>query len=152
MSENDPKVVRQIVEDLFKGFNLDASLHLMSDNEGRTVWGLQRGSAQLYIIHSYDLKSSWLQVISPILSLPAQDKRLECYEHMLELNAKGLINCAFGIEEGKICISSDRSTKDLQLSELQDMVLCVSAFADDYDDKIATKFGCELLGEKLDND
>ena len=77
---------------------------------------------------------------------PRGDVLLDRVEELLKLNASSLINCALGIEGDKICISSDRSTKDIQVSELQDMVLCVSKFADDLDDHLAEQFGCELLG------
>lgn len=141
-----PQKTLQLVESLFEHFGMKASDHLQSDNPGRAVFGLQRGSAKIYVIVSYDGEGSWVQVISPILSLPAEEKRAACFEHLLSLNARRLINCAFGIEDGKIVLSSDRSAENLQFDELYDMLMCVSAFADDLDDQISEEFGCEVLG------
>jgi hypothetical protein len=149
MSEQtEPEKTTAMIQELLESFGFNPAEHLMSESEGQIVYGLTRGSAQLYIILNNDTAGAWVQVISPILGLPPEDQRLDCYEALLKLNAGSLVNCALGIENDKICIGSDRSTKDIQASELHDMVLCVSKFADDLDDMLAEKYGCEMLGDK----
>lgn len=143
----EPHRTQAMVVQLLNSFNMAPADHLVSENPGRMVYGLTRGSAKLYVIISYDDQGAWVQVISPILGLPPEGKRLACYEELLKLNAGSLVNCALGIEGEKICISSDRSTKDIQVSELQDMVLCVSKFADDLDNRLSEEFDCVLLGD-----
>ncbi|MDF1663421.1 MAG: hypothetical protein P1V97_16745 [Planctomycetota bacterium] len=142
----EPHRTQAMVVQLLNSFSMAPADHLVSENPGRIVYGLTRGSAKLYLIISYDDQGAWVQVISPILGLPSEEKKLACYEELLKLNAGSLINCALGIEGEKICISSDRSTKDIQVSELQDMVLCVSKFADDLDNRLSEEFDCVLLG------
>lgn len=136
-----------LAEELFVEFNLNSAEHRVPSEEGRVVYGLQRGSAQLYLILSCDEQSAWVQVISPILTLPEGKNQRACYEELLRLNSKGLVNCFFGIEDDRIVIGSDRTALDLQLSELRDMVVCVSTFADEFDDPIAERFGCKLASE-----
>lgn len=143
---NAPVETIKAVAGLFESFGLVAADHIHADSPGRTVYGLQRGSAQIYVIISYDETRTWVQVISPILGLPSAERKAECYEHLLHLNARKLINCSFGIDEGKIVVNSDRSAENLQFDELRDMVLCVSMFADDLDDELSEQFGCEMLG------
>jgi hypothetical protein len=146
--QSEPQKTQALIEDLLRSYGVEPADHLTSENPGRIVYGLTRGSAQLYLILSYDEQGAWLQVISPILGLPPEDKKLACYEELLKLNASSLINCALSIENDKICIGSDRTTKDIQASELQDMVLSVSKFADDLDDPLAETYGCTMLGSE----
>lgn len=148
MSETEFRAAAlEVINEAFAVFGLNPGEHLVREEPKRTIWGFKRGSAQIFIILCFDESGAWIQVISPILALPPAARRAECYEHLLKLNTRRLVSCAFGIENDQIIVGSDRSTNDLQAAELQDMILCVSSFADEYDDILAEQFGCELLGD-----
>ena len=45
-------------------------------------------------------------------------------------------------------ITSDRSTEDLSLAELDEIISYVASFADYYDNILSEQFGAEMLGEE----
>ena len=85
-----------------------------------------------------------LQVYSPIVKLPKEDRKQEFYEELLRLNATELSCCSFGIEEDDlVVVGADRSTKNICITEIEELVSNVSMIAKDYDGTLAEKFSLE---------
>ena len=65
------------------------------------------------------------------------------YQHLLERNAE-LWGAAFALELDKVVLVAERSTLDLDRSEVADMIRRVTTYADDHDDTLVAKFGGRL--------
>jgi hypothetical protein len=60
---------------------------------------------------------------------------------LLELNAAGLANAAFGLMENRVVAVSERPAAGLDAGEVEQMVMHLSAVADTFDDRLAKEFG-----------
>ena len=107
-------------------------------------WGLKKGSAEVYITLSRDEQTSenFIRVHAILLVLPQnQDACNRLYRRILEENATGILGAAFGVSGDKVLLVSERSTTDLDISEVRDMIRRVGHYADYYDDLLVSEFG-----------
>jgi hypothetical protein len=126
------------------------------DSKGgdRASWTLQRGSAAILItlatrkVDAAGKECVFLRVISPVMTLPDPAKREALYKHLLELNAQGLANAAFGLVNHRVVAVSERPTEDMQAAEVTQMVRHLAALADTYDDRLVKAFGGELASDE----
>jgi hypothetical protein len=65
------------------------------------------------------------------------------FSHLLELNA-GLAGAAFATDGDHVLVVCERSTLDLDRSEVQDLIVHVTTTADDHDDALVARFGGRL--------
>jgi hypothetical protein len=144
---------RTLVEEAIRTLGVEPSSALAKGGEHQTTWTLQRGSAAILItLTAGEAKPTGsthacLRVISPIMTLPDEDKRAGLYKHLLELNAQGLANAAFGLLNDRVVAVSERSTQDLQRDEVSQMVRHLAAVADNYDDRLVKAFGGKLASD-----
>jgi hypothetical protein len=143
--KKDLKSTVQMVEGLIRELGLEPDANRLQTQEAGHAWGLMKGSAEvfIFIISSDESEEPHsIQVVSPVLHIPqSQPNQLALFRRMLELNAELLSGAAFGIKGDTAVIISDRSTKDLNASEVRDMILRVGHFADMYDDELVVQFG-----------
>jgi hypothetical protein len=85
--------------------------------------------------------------VSPVLTLPS-DGLEALFRHLLELNAAGLANAAFGLVDQRIVAVSERPTEDLQDAEVEQMIRHLAAVADTYDDRLKKQFGGDRASDK----
>lgn len=83
-----------------------------------------------------------LLLLSKIMSVPA-DRRTEFYKTLLELNYSATSNGAFALdkETETVYLRASRSIAGLDYEEFEDMLHSVATVADEWDDKLAAKFG-----------
>lgn len=116
-------------------------------------WTLQRGSAAILItLATRETRptgpgDTYLRVVSPVMTLPDEAKRAELYKHLLELNAQGLANAAFGLVSDRVVAVSERPTRDMQVEEVGQMIRHLAALADTYDDRLVKAFGGKLASD-----
>jgi hypothetical protein len=111
------------------------------ENEDGPAWGLQQGSAEVYIfLSSGDDGENYMQVVAPVMK-PAADTVAQLMQRLLELNAEELTGAAFGLRGTEIVITSDRSTTGLDPVEVEEMLKRVGAYADYYDDILTVEYG-----------
>jgi hypothetical protein len=124
------------------------------EGDGHASWTLQRGSAAILIAVATretgqgGESAIFLRVISPVMTLPEPAKREALYRHILELNAQGLANAAFGLVNERIVAVSERPARDLQSEEVVQMVRHLAAVADTYDNRLVKAFGGKLASDK----
>ena len=87
-----------------------------------------------------------LRVASAVFRHPAGVDRATLYQDLLQRNA-GLCGAAFAIEGNQVMLLSERSTLDLDRSELSDIFTRVLTYADDVDDALVAAFGGDLGGD-----
>lgn len=109
-------------------------------------WRVPKGSAvvRLSLLERPDFPH--LRVASAVFRHPANVDRVTLYHQLLAHNA-GLCGAAFAVTGNQVLLVTERSTLDLDRSELADMLTRVSAYADDFDDILVAEFGGELGGD-----
>jgi hypothetical protein len=88
-----------------------------------------------------------LRAVSPIMSLPSEPNLLPFFRRLLELNGQGLVNAAFGILGDRIVVKSERPTAFLDVAEVEQIILQLSAVADTYDDRLVKEFGGQRVSD-----
>jgi hypothetical protein len=109
-------------------------------------YALQRGSAVTLIqvtppgsaLSLHDVGR--VRIVAPVVSLPADERRAELFQHLLEENAT-LTGAAFAITAREVILVAERSVQDLDESEVEHMIDTISAAADRYDDLLAERYG-----------
>jgi hypothetical protein len=150
--EGEMSRARGLVEEVVARLGVDPKTALAKEEPHAVTWTLQRGSAAVLITLAEretgpSKTSTFLRVVSPVLTLP--DEGLEAlFRHLLELNAAGLANAAFGLVDHKIVAVSERPTEDLQASEVEQMIRHLAAVADTYDDRLMKQFGGKRASER----
>lgn len=102
-------------------------------------WSLREGSAiiEVYIVQQGGV--GYLQVLSPIMHLPASNL-LPLYRRLLEYNLQ-LTTAAFGLFDDVIYVFSERPLDGMDEVEGRDIISLVARYADKYDDELLAEFG-----------
>jgi hypothetical protein len=140
---------RALVETVVERLGVDPKTALAKADESSVTWTLQRGSAAVLITLATreagpgGATKTYLRVVSPVLTLKAADGagHEPLFRHLLQLNAQGLANAAFGLVDERVVAVSERPTEDLQVSEVEQMVRHLAAVADTFDDRLVKQFG-----------
>jgi len=130
------------VEATLKKLGLDPAAALLKQTGDLATYTLMRGSAAVLVsvVHRPEQKAVFLRVASPVL-VPAADKREGLYKRLLELNAGGLANAAFGLLNDMVVAVSERPAENLDPGEVEQIIRHLSAVADTYDDRLVKEFG-----------
>jgi type III secretion system-like peptide-binding chaperone len=108
-------------------------------------WGIQRGSAVVFVLLNEHEKFNSLRVVSPIVYLP-EEKILPFYRRCLEINME-LITCALGVVDDRVVLVHERPLEGLDQEELEGTINFLSGVADDLDNKLANEFGAKIYTE-----
>lgn len=138
---------KELVETAIKSLGLDPATVRAKDTPEQASWTLKRGSAALLVTVVRRQEVLTLRVVSPVLILPAAEARLPLYTRVLELNANGLGNCAFGLVGDRLVALSERPVEGLDPKEIEQIVRQVAAVADTYDDRLVKDFGGQRASE-----
>ena len=109
------------------------------------AWTVRKGSALVRILVSDDQKDVHLRVVSVVMTLTPDVDEASLYRHLLTMNNRQIQGAAFAIEDSRVLLLTERSTMDLDRSEVLDVIERVRHYADDYDDLLVSRFG-GLLG------
>jgi hypothetical protein len=147
---NDFATAKALVENALKEIGVDPDGVRAKDAPDVASWTLKRGSAQILVglARREPLKAVFLRVVSPVIAVPEAGKREALFVHLLELNANGLGNCAFGIVGERIVALSERPAEGMDAGEVEQIVRQVAAVADTYDDRLAQEFGGKRASDK----
>jgi hypothetical protein len=109
-------------------------------------WRIVKGSATVRISLLDRPEFTHLRVASAVLHLDEQVDRRALFAHLLEVNAE-LCGAAFALRGDQVIIVVERSTLDLDRSEVMELIDRVRHYADDYDDRLAGRFGGTMGGD-----
>jgi hypothetical protein len=110
------------------------------------AWRVQKGSAHVYIILSARGEENWIRVTAPVLHLdPALDPA-PLFRRMLELNATQVLGAAFALDKEAVILTVQRSTQDLDQSEVLAMLRHVEEWAERHDRELVAEFGGRPAG------
>lgn len=132
------------VEQILANIGIDPVRARMPTDSG-FGWNFQRGSAIIEVFVSQQDGVGYLQVLSPIMHLPA-NSLLPLYRRLLELNLQ-LTHAALGIHLDVVYVFIERPLEGLDSNEANTIINTVTAYADDLDDKLVAEFGGRLYAK-----
>ena len=135
---------KKLVETAIRKLGLDPNATKAPTSDGKAAWTLKRGSASILVALNQhdDEKACYLRVASPVGGLPADAGRHPAlFRRLLELNASGLANAAFGLLGERIVAVSERPVTGLDEGEVEQMIRHLAAVADTFDDRLEKEFG-----------
>jgi hypothetical protein len=111
-------------------------------------WQVHKGSAAVRISLIDREDFSHVRVASAVLTLDDKVDRAALFGHVLALNAE-LCGAAFAMRDHTLLVVTERSTLDIDRSEVMELIERVTSCADDHDDVLVTRFGGTVGGELL---
>lgn len=104
------------------------------------TWRIRKGSAMTSATLVSRTEFTHLRVASVVMTLDDKVDRPDLYAHLLDLNAT-LCGAAFAVQGDQVLLVSERSTLDLDRSEVRELIKRVTTYADDHDDVLVARFG-----------
>jgi hypothetical protein len=132
-------LVEAVLEEL--GHPVDQSR--IKDASALHAWQIPKGSALTRVTLLNRSQFTHLRVCAVVMTLDGKVDRPALHAHLLELNAT-LSGAAFATAGDQVLLLSERSTLDLDKSEVLDVIKRVSTCADDHDDVLVARFGGTL--------
>ena len=111
-----------------------------SEASAEHSWAIPKGSSLTRVTLVNRSEFPTLRVCATVMSLDDKVDRMALYTHLLNLNAS-LCGAAFALDEDQVLLVSERSTLDLDRSEVLDAIRRVTTYADEHDDVLVARFG-----------
>lgn len=134
-----------LLEDVLGELGHPSAQSRIADSGALHAWRIPKGSAVTRVTLVSRTDFTHLRVCAVVMTLDGKVDRGALFSHLLDLNA-GMSGAAFATEGDQVLLVSERSTLDLDRSELLDAIKRVTTLADDHDDLLVTRFG-GALGE-----
>lgn len=112
----------------------------LEDKTSLHAWQIRKGSSISKVSLIHRVEFTHIRVSSVVLTVDHQVDRNALHTHLLELNAS-LCGAAFATDGDRVLLVAERSTLDLDRSEVLDLIRRVTTYADDYDDVLVARFG-----------
>lgn len=104
------------------------------------AWRLTKGSAITRVTVVQRTAFPHLRISAVVMTVDAAVDRAALFSHLLELNAT-LCGVAFAADGDHVLLVSERSTLDLDHSEVLDAIERVTTYTDEHDDVLVARFG-----------
>ncbi|MBA3393493.1 MAG: YbjN domain-containing protein [Deltaproteobacteria bacterium] len=115
----------------------------VKDNHALHAWTIPKGSAMTRVTLIHRSEFTHLRVCATVMTADSAVDRAALHTHLLELNAS-LCGAAFATDGDQVLLVGERSTLDLDRSEVLDLINRVTTYADDHDDLLVQRFGGKL--------
>ncbi len=104
------------------------------------AWQIPKGSSvtRVTLIHRTDF--THLRVSATVMTLDRAVDRPALFAHLLDLNAS-LCGVAFATAGDHVLLVAERTTLDLDRSEVLELIRRVTTYADEHDDVLVARFG-----------
>lgn len=109
---------------------------------GQRSWRVAKGSAlvRISLVERDDTEPN-LRVVSVVMTLDDRVDDRQLFRYLLTLNARSITGAAFGLDGHQVVLLAERSTLNLDRSEVLDLIRRVEDYADEYDDRLVVEFG-----------
>ena len=108
---------------------------------GLRSWSISKGSAHIRIRIVERDDDVYLHVVSVVMTITPSVDELRLFRELLHMNQREIQSAAFALDGDRVLLLAERSTLDLDRSEVLDLVQRVRIYADDYDDLLVNRFG-----------
>jgi hypothetical protein len=132
-----------LVEEVLGELGHPAGESRVDDPAVAHAWQISKGSATSRITLADRAAFTHIRVCATVMTLDEKVDRPALFAHLLELNA-GLAGAAFATDGDRVLLLAERSTLDLDRSEVLDLVRRITTSADDHDDVLVARFGGTL--------
>jgi hypothetical protein len=112
----------------------------VADTDALHAWQIARGKAIARVALIDRSEFTHIRASAIVMTLDARVDRAALFAHLLEANAT-LCGAAFAIDGDHVLLVAERSTLDLDRSEVKDLVERVAIYADDYSVELVKRFG-----------
>lgn len=129
-----------LVESALEQLGYPPATSRITDDAALRSWQIPKGSALTRVSLLDRTEFTHIRVCAVVMTVDAKVDRPALHAHLLELNA-GLSGAAFATAGDQVLLLSERSTLDLDRSEVLDVIKRVSTCADDHDDALVARFG-----------
>jgi hypothetical protein len=109
--------------------------------ECERAWRISKGSATIEIALLRRDGSGWLQVSASVMTPGPKTDKAALWRKVLLLNAERPATAAFALRGDTIVLIGQRTTIDLDRSEVYALIETVATDADTYDDELVREFG-----------
>lgn len=113
------------------------------DGSALHAWKIPKGSSITKITLIHRTEFTHLRVCAIVMTLDPDMDRQSLFGHLLDLNAS-LCGVAFATAGDQVLLVAERSTLDLDRSEVLDLIRRVTTYADEHDDVLVARFGGHL--------
>jgi hypothetical protein len=107
------------------------------------AWQISKGSAVTKVTLIHRSEFTHVRVCATVMTVDARVDRPALHAHLLDLNAS-LCGAAFATQDDLVLLVAERSTLDLDRSEILDLINRVTTYADEHDDVLVARFGGKL--------
>ena len=108
------------------------------------AWWIRQGDVLLFVRLSARADHNYLRVYAPVLKLDDNSAKINetaLFRHLLEQNGAETMGAAFALEGGQIVLTAERTTQDLDRSEVEDLVTRVAEYANAHASDLVERFG-----------
>jgi len=112
----------------------------------RLGWRLKSGSAYVTLTLVDRDDFTHLRAAATVMNVSSEVDQAALYRRLLELNESELCGVGFALKRDQVCIVAERSTLDLDRSEVRSLVRILQDSADKYDDALVAEFGGSIGG------
>ena len=130
----------QLVEAALAELGHPAPASRIKDGTALHAWQIPKGSALTKVTIINRSEFTHIRVCAIVMTLDEKVDRAALHEHLLELNA-ALCGAAFATNGEQVLLLGERSTLDLDRSEILELIRRVTTYADDHDDVLVARFG-----------
>lgn len=117
----------------------------VDDRTAIHAWQIVKGSSTSRVTIINRSEFTHIRVCAAVLTVDDTVDRAALHAHLLDLNA-GLCGAAFATDGDRVLLLTERSTLDLDRSEVLELIRRVTTYADDHDDVLVARFGGTLGG------
>jgi hypothetical protein len=129
-----------LVEEVLTELGHPPSASRLKDASSLHAWRIHKGSAVTRVTLVNRSEFTHLRVSAVVMTLDAKVERHTLFAHLLDLNAS-LCGAAFATDGDHVLLVSERSTLDLDRSEVLDAIKRIAGYADEHDDVLVARFG-----------
>jgi uncharacterized protein (DUF1786 family) len=129
----------ELVEDVLAELGHDPARARRADRP--PSWRFEHGSASVRVSLLERAQFVQLRVVAPVMRLDAAVDRLALFSRLLLLHVDAVHAAAFALDRDEVQLVAERSTIDLDRSEVRDIIGRIRDFADTYDNALIAEFG-----------
>lgn len=129
-----------LIEDVLRELGHDPAATRNEVPGALHAWRIVKGSAVTQVTLVSRTEFTHLRVCAVVMTIDGKVDRPALHAHLLELNAT-LCGAAFATGGDRVLLLSERSTLDLDGSEVRELIKRVTTNADDHDDVLVARFG-----------
>jgi Putative bacterial sensory transduction regulator len=128
----------RMIEDALKSLGHPPDNSRSESDDDMPAWRVESGGVRVDVHLGITDEKNVLRVMATVATVPPGGGEARIFRKLLELNADEVKSVAFGLVGNDIVLVSERSTIDLDPSEVEDILRRIEKFAAHYAGVLAT--------------